>query len=69
MSGSVLYGPSNAVIALSGDVKPEDARQGGRKYFGAFNPGTPVAHPSMDPAKRTGNQREKSRDRVPSARI
>jgi zinc protease len=50
-------------------VKPEDARAKVEKYFGAFNPGTPVAHPKAWTAKRTGNQREVAYDRVPSARI
>jgi zinc protease len=63
------YGPSNAVLVLSGDVSPEEARAKVDKHFGAFNPGTPVAHPKVWIAKRTGAQREIAYDRVPAPRL
>ncbi len=63
------YGPSNAVLVLSGDIKPDDARARVEKFFGAFNPGTPVAHPKVWVAKRSGAQRETAYDRVPAPRI
>ena len=63
------YGPSNAVLVLSGDIKPEDAKARVERYFGAFNPGTPVAHPKAWVAKRTGAQREIAYDRVAAPRL
>ena len=63
------YGPSNAVIALTGDIKPEDARARVERYFGSFNPGTPVAHPKVWLVRRTGAQRETAYDRVAAPRL
>ncbi len=53
------YGPSNAVLVLAGDITPDEARARVERYFGAFNPGTPVAHP-----EGLGRQAQ----RAPSAR-
>ena len=63
------YGPSNAVLTLSGDITPEEARAKVERYFGAFNPGTPVAHPKSWVAKRSGAQREVAYDRVAAPRL
>jgi len=63
------YGPSNAVLVLSGDITPADAKARVERYFGSFNPGTPVAHPKAWVVKRTGAQREVAYDRVPAARL
>ncbi len=63
------YGPSNAILVLSGDIKPEDARARVERYFGAFNPGSPVAHPKAWTARRTGAQREVAYDRVAAPRL
>ncbi len=63
------YGPSNAVLTLSGDITPEEARAKVERFFGAFNPGTPVAHPKSWVAKRSGAQREVAYDRVSAPRV
>ena len=63
------YGPSNAVLVLSGDVRPAEARAKVERYFGAFNPGAPIAHPKTWIARRTGAQREVAYDRVSAPRL
>src|SRR5579883_195942 len=63
------YGPSNATIAIAGDIDPETARAKVEKYFGDIPPGPPVAHQQVWIAKMTGTHRERLEDRVPQARI
>jgi zinc protease len=63
------YGPSNAVLVLTGDIKPDDAKARVERFFGSFNPGSPVAHPKTWVAKRTGTQRETAYDRVAAPRL
>ena len=63
------YGPSNAILTLSGDITPADARAKVERYFGTFDPGTPVAHPKSWVAKRSGAQRETAYDRVSAPRL
>ncbi len=63
------YGPSNATIAIAGDIDPETARAKVEKYFGDIPPGPPVAHQEVWIAKMTGTHRERLEDRVPQARI
>ena len=63
------YGPSNAVLTIAGDITPEEARAKVERFFGAFNPGTPVAHPKAWVAKRSGAQREVAHDRVSAPRL
>ena len=63
------YGPSNAVLTLTGDITPEEARAKVERYFGSFNPGAPVAHPKSWIAKRSGAQREVAYDRVSAPRL
>src|SRR3546814_15246976 len=58
-----------AVLVLAGDITPAEARAKVEKYFGALPPGTPVAHPTSWPVKRTGTVREIAYDRVAQARI
>ncbi len=55
------YGPSNAVIALAGDIDPATAKAKAEKYFGDIPPGPPVPHPKTWIAKRTGTVREERR--------
>ena len=40
------YGPNNAVLAVAGDVKPEQVRTLAEKYFGPI-PAGPANHPAM----------------------
>jgi zinc protease len=63
------YGPSNAILTIVGDVTPEEAKAKVERYFGAFNPGTPVAHPKAWVVRRTGAQREVAYDRVSAPRL
>lgn len=63
------YGPSNAVIALAGDIDPQTALEKVKKYFGDIPPGPPIAkHQSWVP-QMTGTHRQIMQDRVPQARI
>jgi len=38
------YGPSNAVLAIAGDIKTEEVKEKVEKYFGDIPPGPPIAH-------------------------
>ncbi len=63
------YGPSNATIAIAGDIDPETAKAKVEKYFGAIPPGPPVQRQDVWIAKMTGTHRARMQDRVPQARI
>ncbi len=63
------YGPSNAVLVVAGDVKPEDVKARVEKFFGDIPPGPPVARHEAWIAKRVGSQRQVLEDRVPQARL
>ena len=63
------YGPSNAVLAIAGDVTLECAKAKVAHYFGGIPPGSPVAHKQVWTAKMTGEHRETVQDRVPLARV
>ncbi len=63
------YGPSNAVVVLSGDISPAEALAKVEKFFGSIPPGEPVAQPKVWVAKRTGAQREIAYDRVAQPRL
>jgi zinc protease len=58
------YGPSNAIIAISGDITPGEAKAKVERYFGAIPPGPPVARQKAWIAKRTGSQRATAEDHV-----
>jgi len=63
------YGPSNAVLALAGDIDAKTAKEKVGKYFGDIPSGPPVARQGEWIAKRSGSQRGEMQDRVPQARI
>jgi len=63
------YGPSNAVLALAGDIDAKTAKEKVEKYFGDIPSGPPVARQGEWIAKRSGSQRGEMQDRVPQARI
>jgi zinc protease len=63
------YGPSNAVLAIAGDVKAADVKAKVEKYFGDIPPGPPIARPQTWVAKMTGTKRGVMQDRVPQARV
>jgi predicted Zn-dependent peptidase len=61
------YAPGNAVLAIAGDIDPEQAGDAVRRYFGHLRPRT-AADPPHDvagPIERT--VREQVRERVPAA--
>jgi len=63
------YTPSNAVLALAGDVTPAEAQEKVRRYFADIPAGPPVAHQRTWIAKMGGEHREVVQDRVPQSRI
>lgn len=66
---NAYYHPSNAVIVLSGDIRPEVAREEVELYFGNIK-GQPLA-PQLSEwtAKMSGNLRERIYDKVPRSRL
>ncbi len=63
------YGPSNAVLAIAGDVKVADVKTKVEKYFSDIPPGPPIAKQESWVAKMTGTKRGIMQDRVPQARV
>jgi len=63
------YGPSNTVLAITGDVTLAEARAKVEKYFGDLPPGPPIAKQSAWVAKMTAERRAWVQDRVPQARV
>ena len=63
------YGAANAVLAIAGDVKTEEALEKVKKYFSDVPSGPPIATYEVNIAKRSGINRQKVEDRVPQARI
>lgn len=63
------YGPSNAVIAVAGDIDVATAREKVEKYFGAIPAGPPIAAHRVWIAKMTGTHRQVAQDHVPQARL
>lgn len=63
------YGPSNAILVLAGDIKPEEAKAKVEKFFGEIPPGPPPAQPKSWVPPLAENQREILYDRVAQPRI
>ena len=63
------YGPTNAVIALAGDIDLETAKIKVQEYFGDIQGGPPLTKPKKWIAKRTEQTREIMEDNVPQTRI
>lgn len=63
------YGTANAVLAVAGDVDPDEVHEKVKKYFGSIAPGPTLARPQVNVAKRTEDTRQTYEDRVPEARI
>jgi zinc protease len=63
------YGPSNAIVAVAGDIDAATARAKVEKYFGAIPAGPPIAAHRVWIAKMTGSHREVAQDHVPQARL
>ncbi len=63
------YGPTNAVIAIAGDIDVETAKIKVQEYFGDIQGGPPLTKPKKWIAKRTEQTREIMEDNVPQTRI
>ena len=63
------YGPTNAVIALAGDIDLETAKSKVEEYFGDIPGGPPLSKPKKWIAKRNEQTREVMQDNVPQTRI
>jgi zinc protease len=63
------YGTANAVLAVAGDVEPQDVKRRVEKYFGDIPSGPPLIKPGPDVSRRTQPSRRTIQDRVPQARI
>ena len=63
------YGPSNAVVAIAGDIDAATALAKVEKYFGAIPAGPPTAAHRVWVAKMTGSHRQVAQDHVPQARL
>ncbi|MFZ4520062.1 MAG: M16 family metallopeptidase [Bacteroidales bacterium] len=63
------YGPNNAVICISGDVKSDEVFNKVKKYFGDIPAGPPIAKYGAWTAKMTGTKYQVAQDRVPQARL
>ena len=63
------YGAANTVIAVAGDVDPEDVKARVEKYFGHIAAGPPLIKPALAVEKRSQATRMTMEDRVPQARV
>ncbi|CAM3422544.1 M16 family metallopeptidase [Parendozoicomonas haliclonae] len=63
------YGPSNAVLVLSGDIDVATAKEKVQKYFGDIPAGEPLSKMGSWIAKRTEDKRDFMQDRVPQSRL
>ncbi|NNF51308.1 MAG: insulinase family protein, partial [Gammaproteobacteria bacterium] len=63
------YGAANTVIAIAGDVEPEDVKARVEKYFGDIAAGPPLIKPAVAVEKRAQTTRMTMEDRVPQARV
>ena len=63
------YGPTNAVLALAGDIDVETAKIKVQEYFGDIPGGPPLTKPKKWIAKRSEQTREVMEDNVPQTRI
>jgi len=63
------YGPNNAVLSIAGDIKPEEALEKVKKYFGDIPPGPTLVKPVINVAKRTEVTRGYYEDHVPETEI
>jgi zinc protease len=63
------YGPSNAVLVLSGDIDVAAAKSLVQKYFGDIAPGSPLSKRQAWVPLRRENTKDVLYDRVPQTRI
>jgi len=63
------YGPSNAILVVAGNIKPEEAKAQVEKFFGEIPPGPPPSQPKSWVPPLADNQREIMYDRVAQPRV
>ena len=63
------YGPSNAVLSIAGDIKPNEILEKVKLYFGDIPPGPSLIKPELNLARRLEETRGYYEDRVPEAKI
>jgi predicted Zn-dependent peptidase len=63
------YGPANAVIAIAGDINPQEVYQKVLKYFGDIPSGPTITRQEINIPEHGGDTYQVYEDRVPEARI
>ncbi len=63
------YGAANAVVAVAGDINPQEVYQKVLKYFGDIPSGPTVSRHEVNVPVHNGNTYQVYEDRVPEARI
>lgn len=63
------YGAANAVIAIAGDIKPQEVYQKVLKYFGDIPSGPTIARHEVNIPVHNGDTYQVYEDRVPETRI
>ena len=63
------YGAANAVIAIAGDVDPQDVKARVERHFGHIPAGPPLARQREWVPELNGVRRQHMKDRVPQARL
>jgi len=66
---NTYYGPSNAVLAIAGDVDTKAVEAEVERDFGGLPPGPPVAHVKTWPAPMSSDKRVTIQDQVPLPRV
>ena len=63
------YGAANAVIAVAGDIEPQDVYQRVLKYFGDIPSGPTIERQEVNIPVHNGNTYQVYEDRVPESRV
>lgn len=63
------YGAANAVIAIAGDIDPDEVHKKVLKYFGAIPSGPTIVRPEINIPVHNGDTYQVYEDRVPETRI
>ena len=63
------YGPANAVIAIAGDINPQEVYQKVLKYFGDIPSGPTITRQEINIPEHGGDTYQVYEDRVPETRI
>lgn len=65
----VYYAPNNAILSISGDFQPAQAKTWVAKYFGGFPTGRPITRPDAGPVTLPSETRLVFEDRVQVPRL